>query len=94
MKGLLGRSGLASNEGLLIRPASSIHTFFMGFPIDVVFLDRDLVVRKIAADVKPWRLAFARHSRNVLELASGEAARRGIAAGQQLTVGIDATDSE
>jgi len=87
MKGLLGRSGLASDEGLLIRPASSIHTFFMRFPIDVVFLDRELVVRKVAPSVKPWRLAFARHSRNVLELAAGEAARRGVAVGQQLVCG-------
>ena len=46
MKGLLGRSGLAPDEGLLIRPATSIHTWFMRFPIDVVFLDREFVVRE------------------------------------------------
>ena len=84
MKGLLGRSGLARDEGVLLRPASSIHTLFMRFPIDVVFLDRDLVVRKVASDVKPWRLVFARRTRSVLELAAGEAARRGVEAGQRL----------
>jgi uncharacterized membrane protein (UPF0127 family) len=84
MKGLLGRSGLAPGEGLLLRPATSIHTFFMRFPIDAVFLDRELVVRKVASDVKPWRLVFARRARSVLELADGEAARRGVAAGQRL----------
>jgi uncharacterized membrane protein (UPF0127 family) len=92
-KGLLGRNGLASDEGMLIRPASSIHTFFMRFPIDVVFLDRALVVRKVAAHVKPWRLVFARRAREVLELPAGEAARRGIAVGQEIVVVTDAADS-
>jgi len=84
MKGLLGRSELPPGEGLLLRPASSIHTFFMRFPLDAVFLDRDLVVRKVVAAVKPWRLVFARRARSVLELAAGEAERRGVAAGQRL----------
>jgi uncharacterized membrane protein (UPF0127 family) len=84
MRGLLGRSELPPGEGLLLRPASSIHTLFMRFSIDAVFLDRDLVVRKVAAGVKPWRLVFARRARSVLELASGEAERRGISVGQRL----------
>jgi uncharacterized membrane protein (UPF0127 family) len=84
MKGLLGRSTLATDEGLLLRPATSIHTLFMRFPIDAVFLDRDLVVRKVAGGVKPWRLVFARRARSVLELAAGEAERRGVAVGQRL----------
>jgi len=84
MRGLLGRDGLPEGEGLLLRPAGTIHTFFMRFPIDAVFLDRDLVVRKVASGVKPWRLVFARRARSVLELAAGEAPRRGVAAGQRL----------
>jgi uncharacterized membrane protein (UPF0127 family) len=84
MKGLLGRTGLAPGEGLLLRPATSIHTWFMRFPIDAVFLDRDLVVQKVASGVKPWRLVFARRARCVLELAAGEAGRRDIVAGQRL----------
>jgi uncharacterized protein len=84
MKGLLGRSELGTGEGMLLRPAGSIHTLFMRFPIDAVFLDRELVVQKVASDVKPWRLVFARRARSVLELAAGEAERRGIAAGQRL----------
>jgi uncharacterized protein len=86
MKGLLGRSELAAGEGMLLRPATSIHTLFMRFPIDAVFLDRNLVVRKVVVNVKPWRLVFARHARSVLELAAGEAARREVVAGQQLIV--------
>jgi uncharacterized membrane protein (UPF0127 family) len=84
MKGLLGRSELLPDEGLLLRPASSIHTFFMRFPIDAVFLDRDLVVRKIVLGLKPWRLGFARGARSVLELAAGESERRDITLGQRL----------
>jgi len=85
MKGLLGKCELASNEGLLIRPAPSIHTFFMRFPIDVLFLDRDGRVLKVAADVKPWRARSCRGARSVLELASGEAKRRGISMGDRLS---------
>jgi uncharacterized membrane protein (UPF0127 family) len=47
LRGLLGRRALGIDEGLLIRPASSIHTFFMRFPIDVEFIDRRGVVVKI-----------------------------------------------
>ena len=84
MKGLLGQSELLPGEGLLLRPASSIHTFFMRFQIDAVFLDRDLVVRKVVPGLKPWRLAFARGARSVLELAADESERRDITVGQRL----------
>ena len=51
MKGLLGRRDLPRGEGILLKPASSVHMAFMRFPIDAVFLDRDLRVVKIAADL-------------------------------------------
>jgi uncharacterized membrane protein (UPF0127 family) len=86
MKGLLGRSELPPGEGLLLRPASSIHMFFMRFPIDAVFLDKELIVRKVARDVKPWRVVFARGARSVLELAAGEAERRELGDGQRLSL--------
>jgi uncharacterized protein len=84
MRGLLGRKSLPSGEGLLIRPAPSIHTFFMRFPIDVVFLSRQGEVLKVAERVPPWRARSCRHSYAVLELAAGEAGRRGIAVGDRL----------
>jgi uncharacterized membrane protein (UPF0127 family) len=84
MRGLLGKRGLESGEGLLIRPAPSIHTFFMRFPIDVVFLSRQGEVLKVAERVPPWRARSCRHSYAVLELAAGEAERRGIAVGDRL----------
>ena len=84
MRGLLGRRGLESGEGLLLSPASSVHTFFMRFAIDVVFLARDGEVLKVAADVRPGRTAGARRARSVVELAAGEAQRRGIRVGDRL----------
>jgi uncharacterized membrane protein (UPF0127 family) len=84
MKGLLGRREIASGEGLMIRPAPSIHTYFMRFPIDAVFLSRDGEVVKVSEHVKPWRARSARRAYAVLELAAGEAGRRRIAAGDRL----------
>ena len=87
MKGLLGRKELPPGDGIYLSPASSIHMFFMRFAIDAVFVDRELVVVKVAPDLKPWRMASARGSRSVIELAAGEAARRGIEPGQRLRLG-------
>jgi uncharacterized protein len=84
MKGLLGRSELGPGEGLLLRPASAIHTFFMRFPIDAVFLDRDWRVVGIAGDVAPWRTAGRKGAKAVLELPAGESARRGLRPGDLL----------
>jgi uncharacterized membrane protein (UPF0127 family) len=84
MRGLLGRRGLESGEGLLLRPASSIHTLFMRFPIDAVFLGREGDVLKVVHHLKPWRTAAARRAKAVLELVAGEADRRGIHAGIRL----------
>jgi uncharacterized membrane protein (UPF0127 family) len=84
MKGLLGRRSLAPGQGLLLQPAGSIHTFFMRFPIDAVFLDGESRVVKVASDVGPWRAAAGKRARAVLELAAGEAARLGIQTGDVL----------
>ena len=87
MRGLLGRRELPSGEGILLKPASSVHMAFMRFPIDAVFLDRDLRVVKVAADLRPWRAAGSRGAKSVLELPAGEAKRRGLTPGDRLTVG-------
>jgi uncharacterized protein len=84
MRGLLGRSGLEPGEGMLFEPAGSIHMFFMRFAIDAIFVDRDGTVLKIAANLKPWRMAWARRGHAVIELAAGEVARRGIAPGDRI----------
>jgi uncharacterized membrane protein (UPF0127 family) len=73
MKGLLGRRGLGPGQGMLINPAPSVMTFFMRFPIDVVFLDRDRMIVGIKHSLVPWRVAGARHAVAALELPAGTA---------------------
>jgi uncharacterized protein len=87
MRGLLGRRVLPTGEGILLKPASSVHMAFMRFPIDAVFLDRDLRVVKIASDLKPWRAAGSRGAKAVLEIPAGEAGRRGLSVGDRLVAG-------
>jgi uncharacterized protein len=87
MRGLLGRDGLEQGEGLLLRPASSIHTFFMRFPIDAVFLAKDLTVLKVVRNLAPWRMASRFRAHSVLELPAGTCERRGVREGDRLTLG-------
>lgn len=87
MRGLLGRRHLPEEEGILLRPAGSIHTFFMRFAIDAVFLDRDLVVVGLAHRLKPWRTAGRRGAHCVLELAAGVGEKRGLQVGDRLVSG-------
>jgi uncharacterized membrane protein (UPF0127 family) len=84
MRGLLGRSELPPGEGILLTPAPSVHTAFMRFAIDIVFLDRDLRVIKIAREVPPWRATGAKGARSVLELPAGDADRLRLAIGDEL----------
>lgn len=86
LRGLMGRRSLARGEGILLRRVSAVHTSFMRFAIDVVFLDRDLVVVDVVHALKPWRAASRRGAHAVLELAPGEARRRNVQAGAELTV--------
>ena len=86
MRGLLGRDSLEPGEGLLLRPAASVHTAFMRFSIDVVYLDRDLRVVDVVEGLAPWRMSARRGARAVLELSAGEARRLGIAAGSGLAM--------
>lgn len=84
MRGLLGRTGLPAGEGLLLRPAPSIHTAFMRFPIDALFLDRSLRVLAVVEQLQPWRAASRRAAHAVLELPAGESARRRVCVGDRL----------
>ena len=86
LKGLLGRRELPQGEGLLLRPASSIHMFFMRFPIDAVWLDRELNVLKVTEGLAPWKAAACRGAKAVVELAAGEAERRGVKPGDRLVL--------
>jgi len=84
MRGLLGRRGLKPGEGMVLRPAWNVHTAFMRFPIDVVFLDSDQVVVRLEKAVAPWRTVSCRGAREVVELTAGECARRGLEVGDRV----------
>ena len=91
LRGLLGRASLDRDEGMLFRPASSIHMFFMRFAIDVVFCDRELVVLSVVEGLRPWRMASQRGAKVTIELAEGAAAAAGLRPGDRLALGtIDA----
>ena len=88
LKGLLGSTGLADGEGLWLEPCSSIHMFFMRFPIDVVFVDRYAVVVRLVENVAPWRMAAGgRRARAALELPTGAIARSDTRVGDRLHIG-------
>jgi uncharacterized membrane protein (UPF0127 family)/CheY-like chemotaxis protein len=84
MRGLLGRKYLRQGEGMVLRPGWSIHTAFMRFPIDAVFLDADQVVIRIEHEVGPWRTVSCRGAREVVEMAAGESHRRGLEVGDRV----------
>jgi hypothetical protein len=86
LRGLLGRSSLPPGNGMLITPSGSIHSAFMRFEFDAVFLDRELRVVRVAGRIPRWRARIARGARSVLELSSGEAERRGVQVGDELAV--------
>ena len=85
LRGLLGRAPLGPNSGLLIDPCHSIHTCFMRYAIDVVYLDRDWSVTRIVPAVPPWRFSYAGRACMTLELASGRAAELELGVGQVLS---------
>ena len=85
-KGLLGRDGLSDGSGLVIAPTNAVHTFFMRFPIDIVFVTRAGEVVKVCQAVRAWRMAAAFRAYAVIELAAGGAARAGIHVGDRVAV--------
>ena len=72
MRGLLGRKRLPVGHAMWFKPCASIHTFFMHFSIDLVFLSRELVVTDVRINVRPWRVVVgARGTYSVLEAQTG-----------------------
>lgn len=91
LRGLLGlRPGDFSNgSGLWITPCHGVHTLGMGFPIDVVYLDRGMSVIHIQHDLRPWRFAPVRaQAVSVLELPCRTAAETGTAVGDKIEITI------
>jgi hypothetical protein len=84
--GLLKQKQLDAGEGLWIVPCESVHTFFMKFPIDLVYLDKRRKVRKVRNAVPPWRISACLRAYSVLELPAGTAAQSGTKAGDELEI--------
>jgi hypothetical protein len=71
--GLLGKKGLNKGQGIILKPCSQVHTCFMAFAIDVVFISKDFKVLKIIKDMRAWKFSpIVLKSMYTLEVASGE----------------------
>jgi len=83
-RGLMGVAEQPAGTGLLLPRTSSVHTHFMRFPIDVLFLDSELRIISLVNALRPWRFARAKGADSVLELAAGECDRLGLTVGAAL----------
>ncbi len=83
--GLMGRKGIEEGGGLLLAKSASIHSFFMRFRFDAIFVDNDDRVVKVVAAMRRWSVAFGgRGAKHTLELPAGTAERTGTRPGDQL----------
>jgi uncharacterized protein len=92
LRGLLGlqSSDFRNGSGLWIVPCHGVHTLGMGFPIDVVYLDRAMTVIHIQNELKPWRFApVRRQAASVLELPCRTAAETSTAVGDKIEITIE-----
>jgi uncharacterized membrane protein (UPF0127 family) len=84
--GLLKHDHLAPGQGLWIVPCESVHSFFMKFAIDLVYLNREKKVRKVRSRMVPWRLSACLSAHSILELPAGVVEATGTQAGDQLVI--------
>jgi uncharacterized protein len=87
MFGLMGRKTLAQGEALIIDPCSSVHTHWMRFAIDVIYVNKSNIIVGIDANLKPWRIGkFYKHVQYVVELPAGTADNTGTLVGDRLVL--------
>ncbi|MBI2835038.1 MAG: DUF192 domain-containing protein [Acidobacteria bacterium] len=87
MIGLLARRSLDEGDGLVLRPCSMVHTWFMRFAIDVIFLDRHGTVLRVVDTLRPFGVAWGGwRARTTIELPAGAATRAGVRAGQRIRI--------
>jgi len=85
-KGLLGKSSMTNEEGVLFYHCSSIHMIGMKFPIDVVYLNNSLEIVKLVESIKPWQVSFCHSAVHTLELASGSISKSKLKLGEKLQI--------
>ena len=83
-RGLLGRRGLSAEAAMMLSPCMAVHTAFMGFPIDVAFIDREGHAVQLVHGLEPWRMAMSMRAHSVIELAAGQLKARGVEIGDRL----------
>jgi uncharacterized membrane protein (UPF0127 family) len=93
-RGLLGRAGLAAGSALVIAPCESIHTFFMKFPIDVLFVAKNGTIVRAFANVGAWRLRAAFSAFAAIEFAAGAIDRSGTGRGDRVILESDYPGAE
>ncbi len=87
LKGLLGTTGLLSEEALILDPCTSIHTFFMKFPIDVIFLDRSNKIIALYSNLNPNRVSGIHWTaKKAVETPAGSIAKLNLQKGQVLSI--------
>ncbi len=86
--GLIGQKQLSSSQGMFFPQCNWIHTFFMSMTIDVIYVDKNMSVKKIQRNLKPWRLPLpALNASHVIETGQGAISEDDIQIGDQLNVG-------
>jgi uncharacterized membrane protein (UPF0127 family) len=91
-KGLLGRTEFAGSSALVLAPCLAIHTMFMRFPIDLVFVDGDGRALRTVPNLGPWRMAVEPFAHAVIELPAGSLAERPVRVGDRLYLLKDGED--
>jgi len=87
MQGLLGKKSLGISEAMIIKPCNAVHTFFMRFPIDVLFVDKHNKVVKLIANLPSFRLSpICFSSQFVIELPAGTIQTTRTTLGDQLAI--------
>jgi len=82
--GLMGKKSICAGEGLLLKNCSSVHCFFMQFPIDVVYLSKDMKVLYVET-IQPWHIgSFVKKTKHILELPVGSA--QGLSVATQIKI--------
>ena len=85
-RGLLALPKIRVDQGLLISPCRSVHTFAMQYPLDLVYLSKQLKVVKLVENLQPNRMSYALAGHSTLELCAGTIERLQIKKDMQITV--------
>lgn len=85
MIGLLGKASFERGEGLILSPCNNVHTFFMRFNLDLIFINKEEVVTKVVENLPPWKIShFVLNASTVIELPAGTIQDSGTMIGDRL----------